>query len=196
MNTKKHSNARTKKQSNTSENLGWTNVDCDTSNEKLSRFDALLYIFEDLEAVIKMILKGRSPTMRLVSQTHRVALHWSLDGINLESKIQIKYVDTKNQLADILTEGSFTRDAWNHLLCLTNQCFLAAISVNLTRLSSHVEEAVTERKPRRTRRTRGCKIETCAKSSLYYDPPTVSNNAEFELISKPGNLTANCSILD
>ena len=34
--------------------------------------------------------------------------------------IQIKYIDTKNQLADILTKGSFTRDEWNHLLCLFN----------------------------------------------------------------------------
>ena len=31
-------------------------------------------------------------------------------------KIQIKYVDTKNQLADMLTKGNFTRDEWNHLL--------------------------------------------------------------------------------
>ena len=28
--------------------------------------------------------------------------------------------DTKNQLADILTKGNFTRDEWNHLLCLFN----------------------------------------------------------------------------
>ena len=35
-------------------------------------------------------------------------------------KIQIKYIDTKNQLADILTKGNFTRDEWNHLLCLFN----------------------------------------------------------------------------
>ena len=37
-----------------------------------------------------------------------------------DTKIQIKYVDTKNQLADILTKGSFTRDEWNHLLTLCN----------------------------------------------------------------------------
>ena len=80
----------------------------------------MLYIFEDNEAVIKMIFKGRSPTMRHVSRTHRVALDSLFNGINLESKIQIKYVDTKNQLADILTEGNFTRDEWNHLLCLFN----------------------------------------------------------------------------
>ena len=34
--------------------------------------------------------------------------------------IQIKDVDTKNQLADILTKGNFTRDEWNHLLHLFN----------------------------------------------------------------------------
>ena len=34
----------------------------------------MLYVFEDGEAVIKMALKGRSPTMRHVSRTHRVAL--------------------------------------------------------------------------------------------------------------------------
>ena len=33
-------------------------------------------------------------------------------------KIQIKYVYTKNQLADISTKGNFTRDEWNRLLNL------------------------------------------------------------------------------
>ena len=58
--------------------------------------------------------------MRHVSRTHRVAFDWLFDRINLDSKIQIKYTDTKNQLADILTKGSFTRGDWNHLLCLFN----------------------------------------------------------------------------
>ena len=35
-------------------------------------------------------------------------------------KIQINYIDTKNQLADILTKGNFTHDEWNHLLNLFN----------------------------------------------------------------------------
>ena len=58
--------------------------------------------------------------MRHVSRTHRVALDWLFDRMNLDSKIQIKYIDTKNQLADILTKRNFTRDEWNHLLCLFN----------------------------------------------------------------------------
>ena len=49
-----------------------------------SRQEALLYIFEDNEAVIKMIIKGRSPTMRHVSRTHRVALDWLFDRVNLD----------------------------------------------------------------------------------------------------------------
>ena len=96
------------------------NVDFILSNVQSSHQAALLCVFEDNEAVIKMIIKGRSPTMRHVSRTHRVALDWSFDRINLDSKIQIKYIETKNQLADILTKGNFTRDEWNHLLSLFN----------------------------------------------------------------------------
>ena len=96
------------------------NIDSVPSNVQFSRQEALLFVFEDSEAVIKMIIKGRSPTMRHVSRTHRVALDWLFDRINLDSKIQIKYIDTKNQLADILTKGNFTLDEWNHLLNLFN----------------------------------------------------------------------------
>ena len=72
-----------------------------------SHNESQLYISEDNEAVIKMIIKGRSPTMGHVSRTHRDALDWLFDRINLEPNIQIKYVDTKNQLADILVFNIF-----------------------------------------------------------------------------------------
>ena len=58
--------------------------------------------------------------MRHVSRTHRVALDWLFDRINLDPKIQIKYIDIKNQRADIISNGNFTRDLWNHLLNLLN----------------------------------------------------------------------------
>ena len=96
------------------------NIDSVPTNVQSSRQEALMYVFEDNEAVIKMIIKGRSPTMRHVSRTHRVALDWLFNQINLDPKIQIKYIDTKNQLADILTKGNFTCDEWNHLLTLFN----------------------------------------------------------------------------
>ena len=44
------------------------NIDCVPSNVQSSHQEALLYVFEDNEAVIKMIIKGRSPTMRHVFQ--------------------------------------------------------------------------------------------------------------------------------
>ena len=78
-----------------------------SSNAKSSLFGAMLYIFEDNEAVIKMTKKGRSPTARHVSRTHRVALDWLFDRINLDPKIQIWCIDTKHQLADILTKDNF-----------------------------------------------------------------------------------------
>ena len=56
------------------------NVDFVSSNVNSSHKEALLKIVEDNEAVIKMIIKGRSPTMRHVSRTRRVALDWLFDG--------------------------------------------------------------------------------------------------------------------
>ena len=61
-------------------------IDSVPSNVQSSRQEALFYVFEDNEAVIKTIIDGRSPTMRHVSRTHRVALDWLFDRINLDSK--------------------------------------------------------------------------------------------------------------
>ena len=83
------------------------NIDFISSKVNISRKEALLYVFENNEEVIKMIIKGRSPSMRHISRTHRVALDWLSDRNNLDPKIQIKYIETKNQLADILTKGKF-----------------------------------------------------------------------------------------
>ena len=63
---------------------GLDNVDYVSSKVHSSHQEASLYVFEENEAVIKMIIKGRSPTMRHVSRTHRVALDWLFDRINLE----------------------------------------------------------------------------------------------------------------
>ena len=81
------------------------NIDHIPSSVTLVGSNAMLYVSEDDEVVIKMIIKGCSPIMRHVSRTHRVALDWLCDRINLDSKIQIRYTDTKHQLADILTKG-------------------------------------------------------------------------------------------
>ena len=121
------------------------NVDFGTSNVHTSLQEALLYIFEENEAVTKMIINGRSFTKRHVSRTQRVALDWLFDRINLDPKIQIKYIDTKNQLADILTMENFTRDEWNHLLCLFNISHFSSINCSEAMSKRTQEDAGEER---------------------------------------------------
>ena len=138
----KHINTQIKTQIQHND-LELSNVDYVSSNVKSSRSGAMLYIFEDNEAVIKMIIKGRSPTMRHVSRIHRVALDWLFDRINLDPKIQIKNVDTKNPLADMLTEGNITRDEWDHLHRLFNISSFSSASC-LQTMSRRIQEGTRE----------------------------------------------------
>ena len=89
-----------------------------------SHFEAMLHMNEDNEAVNQDdSIIGRSQTMRHVSRTHRVALDWLFGRISLDPKIQIKYVDTQNQLADIVKKGSFTREEYHGHLQVVIQPF-------------------------------------------------------------------------
>ena len=83
--------------------------------------------------------------MRHVSRTHRVALDWLLDRINLDPKIQIKYIDTKNQLADFFTKGNFTRDEWNHLLRLFNISHFSSTVCSDTKAKRSQQDSGEER---------------------------------------------------
>ena len=79
---RKNTNTKPKKHPNR-DDLESVNVDHCTANAKPSHFGALLYTFWEQEEVITMIIiKVRSPTMRHVSRTHRVAHHWSLTESN------------------------------------------------------------------------------------------------------------------
>ena len=98
-----------------------SDLDHVVTNARSCQVEAQLNIFEDNEALIKTITKGRSPMMRHVSRTHKDALDWLCDRVSLDTKIHIKHIDTKNPLADMLTKGNFTRGEWNnHLLRLFN----------------------------------------------------------------------------
>ena len=97
-----------------------SNVDYVVTNANSSQSESQLYNFEHNEAVIKMIIKGRSPKKRHVSRPRRVALDWFF------AKSKSIMLTPKNQLADMITRGSFTRDEWNHLLCLFNISHLSS----------------------------------------------------------------------
>ena len=123
------------------------NVDYVSSNVKSCQSGAMLYIFEDHEAVIKMIIKDKSSTMRHVSRTHRVALDWLFDRIYLDPKIQIKYVDTKNQLAHCLTKDNFTRDECNNLLHLFSIASCPEVMSKRMQQETEEERIVAKSKP-------------------------------------------------
>ena len=189
------SKKRTKKQAKTPiqyNDLESCNVDYVASNVKSSQFCAMLYILKDNEAVIKMIIKGRSPTMRHVSRTHKVELDWLFDRSNLNPKIQITYVDTKNQLADTLTKGNFTRDEWNNLLDLFTISIFSSASC---------PEAMSKRMQQGTREERIVAKSTLnlvshtAASSLT--PPSSSASSRPGILRTPtqqgSNLTAQCA---
>ena len=63
-------------------------IDAVPSNVNSSRQEALLHVFEDNEAVIKMIIKGRSPTMRHVSRTTELLWIGCLTGLLLILKFE------------------------------------------------------------------------------------------------------------
>ena len=104
-------------------------------------------MFEDNEAVIKMIMKGRSPTMKHFPELIELLLICCSIELILTQKNQIKYIDTKNQLKDIITKKNFTRDEWNHLLYLFNMnhfSFIACIAAKGKRVQQRSgEERVT-----------------------------------------------------
>ena len=65
-----------------------------------------------------MCLKGRSPTLRHISRTHRVDLDWLIERIKVDPGIRMKYVGTNQQMADMLTKASFTVQKWQAMLKL------------------------------------------------------------------------------
>ena len=115
---------------------------------------ASLFLSEDSDAVIKMIIKGQSQFRRHIARIHRVSLDWLFGWINLDLGIQIKYVNTFKQLADILNEGSFTRERWTqrtHLFILmTPQMHSCSRSLVLSpvqkgdKMSKRPPELITE----------------------------------------------------
>ena len=180
-------------------NLELSEVDYVSSNPKSSLFGAMFYIFEDNEAVIKMIIKGRSPTMRHVSRTRRVALDWLFDIINLDPQIQTRYIDTKQQLADMLTKSTFTRDEWNNLqhlfnishfsstCCGKNSSFISCTNKMANRVQEQKKEERIVAKSRLT--AMNLSLSVAASSSSAKNPITSSNPGKLMAAGKTASRT-------
>ena len=77
--------------------------------------------------------------MRHVARTHRVDLDWLFERINRDPAVFIKFVGTKEQLADIHTKGSFTAEAW---LALLRLCMIFPIS-NFVPIQTNIQHKHT-----------------------------------------------------
>ena len=77
-----------------------------------------LTMCEDNDAVIKMLKKGRAPAMTHVARTHRVNLDWLLQQSLHDPCIFCRYIETKSQIADILTKPNFSVKDWCNLCSL------------------------------------------------------------------------------
>ena len=76
---------------------------------------AVLLVMEDNDAVIKMVVKSRAATMRHVGRTHRIDLDWLIERFQSDPGIKIRFVGTKEQIADFLTKGAFASAQWKDL---------------------------------------------------------------------------------
>ena len=72
-----------------------------------------VHTFAPRKHVIWGVVFTEAPQWDIVPRTHRVAPGWLFDRINLDQNMQIRHIDTKNQLEHIPTKWNFTRDGWN-----------------------------------------------------------------------------------
>ena len=77
---------------------------------------AQICILEDNEPVIRMSVKQRWPQLRYVPRTHRINLDWIFELVSNDPGVFIKWISTKEQLADILTKGMFTAAQFQSLV--------------------------------------------------------------------------------
>ena len=87
-------------------------VDCLPSHVNSSHLEAFLYVFEDNEAVIKMMTKGISLQRDMFPELTELRL--------IGRSIEITWTQKSDQVrrcwgpTRIVTKGNFTRDEWNH----------------------------------------------------------------------------------
>ena len=74
-----------------------------------------LIIAEDNQAVIKIVQKARSMALRHLPRTHRIDLQWLFEVCS-NPRVQMRYVGTLQQIADLMTKALNKPETWSHLL--------------------------------------------------------------------------------
>jgi len=75
----------------------------------------VLVVAEDNEAVITIVKKARSMSLRHLPRTHRIDLQWLFEVCS-HPRVTMLYVNTKQQVADLMTKALNNPQTWEHLL--------------------------------------------------------------------------------
>ena len=76
------------------------------------RRKAVLTLYEDNTAMIKLLNHGYSPCMRYLGRTHAVSIAAMKEIIDL-NEVKVEYINTKKMRADILTKGFNSGPNWD-----------------------------------------------------------------------------------
>ena len=79
------------------------------------RSSTVLIVAEDNQAVMKIIQKARSMSLRHLPRTHRIDIHWLFE-VCANPQVRMTYVNTKQQVADLMTKAINAPPTWEHLL--------------------------------------------------------------------------------
>ena len=114
-----------------------------------------------------------------------------LTGLILILKIQIRYIDTKHQFADILTKGNFRRNEWNNLLHLFNISRFSSTCCAKNSCLISCSKNDGEKDARAKRRRKKCgKIETYSNELVFSCSDKFLIREKSDCIQKSGVLTA------
>jgi hypothetical protein len=75
----------------------------------------VLIVAEDNEAVITIVKKARSMALRHLPRTHRIDVQWLFEVCS-HPRVRLVYVNTKQQVADLMTNALNNPQTWEHLL--------------------------------------------------------------------------------
>ena len=71
-----------------------------------------------MAAVIQVVNKEPSPTLRHITTTLKVNLDWLVERISSDQSLGLRHVIKSKQFANLLTEGTFSSQQRSHFLIL------------------------------------------------------------------------------
>lgn len=143
-------------------------------------------VMEDNGAVMKMTMKGRSPAMRHVARTHRIDLDWVYERFFNDPGIQIRYIKTKFQIADILTKGSFTSELWARLLIFSG---IVSNRISHPKKAKTSEGEIIENKNLVQAKCAETNINARSSSNqASLNPPVIMSSSSSDVTSAGGNM--------